>query len=74
MRPMALYVAFGVRYGLSDEGEELNTLTMPTPQSDTYTEAETIARREAALRRAFATPHKPHTASKGKRRESSQSK
>ena len=28
--------------------------------SETYTEAETIARREAALKRAFAMPHKPH--------------
>lgn len=27
---------------------------------ETYTEAETIARREAALKRAFAMPHKPH--------------
>lgn len=29
---------------------------------ETYTEAETVARREAALKRAFATPHKPHKA------------
>lgn len=29
---------------------------------DTYSEAETVARREAALKRAFATPHKPHKA------------
>ena len=27
---------------------------------DTYSEAETVARREAALKRAFATPHRPH--------------
>jgi len=27
---------------------------------ETYTEAETEARREAALKRMFATPHKPH--------------
>jgi hypothetical protein len=27
---------------------------------ETYSEAETIARREAALKRALATPHKPH--------------
>jgi hypothetical protein len=40
-----------------------------------YTEAETEARREAALQVMFATPHKPHEkASKGKRRESSQRK
>ena len=31
-------------------------------------------RMESGLRRALATPHKPHTASKGKRAESSQSK
>ena len=31
------------------------------PKSDeTYTEAETVARREAALKRMLATPHKPH--------------
>jgi len=35
-------------------------------QDDTYSEAETVARREAALKRAFATPHKPHKA-QGKR-------
>jgi hypothetical protein len=41
---------------------------------DTYSEAETVARREAALKRAFAMPHKPHKASKVGRKESSQSK
>lgn len=30
-----------------------------------YSEAETVARREAALKRAFTMPHKPHEASKG---------
>jgi hypothetical protein len=39
-------------------------------EHDTYSEAETVARREAALQRAFATPHKPHKASKEKRFES----
>jgi hypothetical protein len=29
-------------------------------QNDTYSEAETVARREAALKRAFVTPHRPH--------------
>jgi hypothetical protein len=29
-------------------------------QADTYSEAETDARREAALKRAFTMPHKPH--------------
>ena len=31
-------------------------------QDDTYSEVETVARREAALKRAFTTPHKPHKA------------
>ncbi|MBA3677832.1 MAG: hypothetical protein H0W74_10595 [Sphingosinicella sp.] len=29
-------------------------------KNDTYSEAETVERREAALKQAFATPHKPH--------------
>ena len=33
---------------------------MTNTDQNTYTEAETIARREAALKRAFAMPHKPH--------------
>ena len=37
-----------------------------------YSEAETEQRREAALKRMLATPHKPHTASKQKRPDSSQ--
>lgn len=41
---------------------------------ETYTEDETIAQREAALKRMFATPHKPHQASGKRRKESSQSK
>jgi len=40
------------------------------PASDTYSEAETVARREAALKKMLATPHKSHEASKGKRAES----
>ena len=31
-----------------------------TRDPETYTEAETEARREAALKRMLATPHKPH--------------
>lgn len=42
--------------------------------ADTYSEAETVARMQAALKRALATPPRPHTASKAKRKESSQSK
>ena len=42
-----------------------------TPKhNEAYSEAETEVRREAALQRMFATPHKPHKASKGKRAES----
>ena len=33
---------------------------------ETYTEAETEARREAALKRMLATPHKPHKATEVK--------
>ena len=45
---------------------------MPSSQTDseTYSEAETVARREAALKRAFATPHRPHQPSKVKAKES----
>jgi hypothetical protein len=39
-------------------------------ESETYSEVETVARREAALKRLLATPHKPHKAIKGKRVES----
>ncbi len=39
-------------------------------EKDAYSEEETVARREAALKRAFATPHKPHKDSKAKRVES----
>jgi len=41
-----------------------------SPPSDTYSEEETVARREAALKRAFATPHKPQKDSKVKGGES----
>ena len=43
-------------------------------QTETYSDAETVARMESALKRALATPHKPHKASNGRRAESSQSK
>lgn len=39
-----------------------------------FSPAETEARREAALKNMFATPHKPHKASKKGGKESSQSK
>ena len=37
---------------------------------DTYSEAETVARREAALKRAFSMPHKPQEPIGKKGRES----
>ena len=43
-------------------------------RTETYSEAETEARREAALKKLLATPHKPLKAKSKKRRESSQSK
>ncbi len=49
-------------------------MTKPIPLESTYSEAETEARREAALKTMFATPHKPHSASKKGGKESSQSK
>jgi hypothetical protein len=33
-------------------------------KDETYSEEETVARREAALKRMLATPHKPHKQSK----------
>jgi hypothetical protein len=37
--------------------------------SETYSEEETVVRREAAIKRMLATPHKPHKESKrGKQR------
>ena len=46
-------------------------MVMPSQIDDeTYSEDETIARREAALKRAFTMPHKPHKASKEKGKES----
>ncbi len=42
-------------------------------QDDTYSETETAARREAALKRMLATPHKPHKASGKPSKESSHS-
>jgi hypothetical protein len=35
---------------------------MTKPDNETYSEEETVARREAALKRMLATPHKPHKA------------
>jgi hypothetical protein len=38
---------------------------MADPKTEeTYSEEETVARREAALKRMLATPHKPHKDSK----------
>lgn len=35
-------------------------MTAPQKENETYSEEETVARREAALKRMLATPHKPH--------------
>jgi hypothetical protein len=35
-------------------------MTNTNEQEEAYSEAETEARREAALKTMFATPHKPH--------------
>ena len=42
--------------------------------ADTYSEAETAARREAALKNMLATPHKPHEPIGKRKRVESQSK
>ena len=39
-------------------------------KQEAYSEAKTEARREAALKTMFATPHKPHVASKKGGKES----
>jgi len=49
-------------------------LPITKPDLETYSDAETERRAEAVLKRMLATPHKPHTASKGKRKESSELK
>jgi hypothetical protein len=36
---------------------------------ETYSEAETVARREAALKVMLSTPHKPHKATGGKKKQ-----
>lgn len=46
----------------------------PKVGDDTYSEAETDARREAALKRILTTPPKPRTPSQAKGKESSQGK
>lgn len=38
------------------------------PKGETYSEEETVARREAALKRMLNTPHKPHSESKKTKR------
>jgi hypothetical protein len=47
---------------------------MVDPKDETYSDEETVARREAALKRMLNTPHRPHKDSKvGRKRESGQS-
>lgn len=44
---------------------------MVDPSEETYSEEETVRRREAAIQRMLNTPHKPHKSmtAKGKKRE-----
>jgi hypothetical protein len=53
-------------------GFKRGSFDMPNPrENDTYSDKETAARADAALKRMLATPPKPHKDSKlGKRRES----
>jgi len=37
-----------------------------TEHQETYSEEETVARREAALKRMLQTPHKPHKTKKSR--------
>jgi len=39
----------------------------PLNEGDTYSEAETVARREAALKRMLATPHKRQEPLRGRK-------
>ena len=46
-----------------------------TPKSEQYSEQETIARAEAALKRMLTTPHRPHSEMKiGKRKPKAEPK
>ena len=47
-------------------------MTNTVQSEDTYSETETVARREAALRLALAIPPKPYKAMRKGREESSQ--
>ena len=49
-------------------------MTAKNKDEKMFSPSETVARREAALKSMFATPHKPHKASKKGSKESSQSK
>ena len=53
-RPTSAYIC-------SVASNELLALAMANPENDsTYSEAETVARREAALKRMLNTPHQKH--------------
>jgi hypothetical protein len=45
-------------------------MTIGNLDGDTYSEAETVARREATLSKMLATPHRPHKPMGKKRVES----
>ena len=51
----------------------VTNMATPEDDSDTYSEADTVTRREAALKNMLATPHKPQKP-KGKKRVESHGK
>lgn len=59
-RPMESRMSFGIVYGFKSDPILLYWFAMADAPQDTYSEAETEVRREAALKRMLATPHKPH--------------
>jgi hypothetical protein len=42
----------------------MSVISDPNKEAETYSEEETVKRREAALKRMLQTPHKPHKDSK----------
>jgi hypothetical protein len=52
-----------------------NSATVKPPKDDQFSDEETLARAEAALKRMLATPHKPHSEMKvGKRKPKASTK
>ena len=70
--PMSACISVVSVNGLTDEPVlEYSNAMADDPKDESYSEEETVKRREAALQRMLNTPHKPHKDSKlGKKRES----